>query len=58
MSEPVQVRVILPDDPPLSPRSARLLWELLLDARERQEYPSVPHCRIHALDPYDEAAEG
>lgn len=59
MSEPIRVTVVLPDDPPLlSPRSARLLWEILLDARERQEYPSVPHCRIHVLDPYDEAAEG
>lgn len=59
MTEPKGVIVILPDGPPvLSPRSAGLLWEILLDARDRREYPSVPHCTIRALDPYEEAAEG
>lgn len=59
MSEPGRVTVVLPDTPPpLSPRSARILWEILLDARERQEYPSVPQCTIRILDPYEEAAEG
>ena len=57
MSEP-RIRIILPDAPPLlSTRSARILWEILLDARERQEYPSAPACTIHALEQDEEAAE-
>jgi hypothetical protein len=57
MSEP-RISVILPDAPPLlSPRSARILWQILLEARERQEYPSAPACTIHALEPDEEAAE-